>query len=97
VHGPCAPLQTATESKPRGFYAPCFVRADDPDSAVAKALASVRTNPKSLQIAASFDSPAPNLAIDNVSRISWFRYLRGKPGWVLYDESEPSPDDTRAV
>jgi len=97
VHGPCAPIQTATESKPRGFYAPCFVRADDPDSAVAKALAYVRSNPKTLRIAASFDTSTPDLAIDSVARIPWFRYLRGKPGWVLYDESNPAPDDTRAV
>ena len=88
VHGPCVPFQLELESKQRGFYAPCFVRAPDPDSAVAKALAWVRANPKLGRIAANFDSPTPELSADSVVRISWFRYLRGDPGWVLYDESE---------
>lgn len=87
VHAPCVPLQLELEFKPRGFYAPCFVRADDPDSAVAKALGWVRINPKTVRIAAGFASPPPQLAVDSVTRISWFKYLRGDPGWVLYDES----------
>ena len=61
VHGPCEPVQTPTGSEPRGFYVPCFVRADNPDSAVAKALEDVRQSPKSAQIAAAFDSPVPIL------------------------------------
>jgi hypothetical protein len=97
VHAPCAPVQLPTGSKPRGFYAPCFVRADDPDNAVAKAIEFVRSNPKTRRIAATFDSPMPELAIDSVAQIPWFRYLRGKPGWVLYDESRPAPNDARAV
>jgi hypothetical protein len=91
------PVQLEFESKPRGFYAPCFVQAVDPDSASAKALQWIRVNPKTRRIAAAFASPPPELAIDSVARISWFRYLRGDPGWVLYDESQPPPLDARAV
>jgi hypothetical protein len=87
VHAPCVPVQLELEAKPRGFYAPCFVRADSPDGAVAKALAWVRANPQTLRIAARFASSSPELVIDRVARISWLKYLRGDPGWVLYDES----------
>ena len=97
VHGPCTPVRGPTGSKPRGFYAPCFVRATDPDHAVAMALEYVRSSSKTLRIATNFDSPMPELAIDSVAQIPWFRYLRGKPGWVIYDESHSAPDDARAV
>lgn len=88
AHAPCIPVQLELETQPRGFYAPCFVRANNPDHAVAKALEWVRVNPKTQRIAAGFASSTPELAIDSIARISWFRYLRGDPGWVVYDEAD---------
>jgi len=87
VHAPCVPLQLELEVKARGFYAPCFVRAESPDGAALKALAWVRANPRTTRIAARFASSPPALTIESVTRISWIKYLRGDPGWVLYDES----------
>jgi hypothetical protein len=97
VHAPCLPKSVAGDVRPRGFYVPCFVWAGSPTRARAKALERVRASAKALRIAASFESPVPALEIDSVTQIPWYRYFRGQPGWVLYDESMPTPDDTRVA
>jgi hypothetical protein len=94
LHAPCnGPIG----SPPRGFYVPCFVRARDQAAAATKAKEIVRTSSKFSRIAARFGPELPVLGVDSIAPIPWYRFIRGQPGWVLYDESQPGPQDTRVV
>ena len=96
VHGQCRSALTASGPKSRGFYVARLVAASSDAAAAELAVQLVAGDRKTQMIAKQFDGQ-PDLSIDSVAPVPWWRRFRRQPGYVVYDESEPPPLDAHIV
>lgn len=91
VGGENIKMDVAGERRYMGFFVTRFVNAATLDLARASAIAAVRADPRLDGLILNDDEDTPLFFVDEIDEVSELDVPEGEPGFILFDDENPSP------